>query len=163
MGNSEVTHKPYCGDPALKRYLVDYCFNAITDKQKRLFEAHLLECNSCWEEVQRLHEAVEALRADKAALSSLTPTQLARAFGSSSEAFHPYAGHRLHVFVASGLYALNFVAILFLEIAYQFNRFGFTAFVVAPVVVAFVFGTSTWTLSRGAGLSMRAKPTAGWD
>ena len=163
MGDYDLTHKEYCSDPALKRYLVEYCFNDITEKQKRLFEAHLLDCDSCWEEVKRLHEAVEALRSDKSALKSITSAQLATAFGTSSEAFFSYAGHRLHIYVASGLYALNFIAILFLEIAYQFDRLGLTASVIALLLFVFVFGTSTWALARGATAGARAKPGSGWN
>ena len=163
MGNPEVTHKEYCSDPALKSYLVDYCFDGITDQQRRLFEAHLLDCDSCWEEVKRLHEAVEALRSDKSALNSLTPTRLAMAFGPSSEAFLPYAGHRLHVYMVSGLYASNFVAVLFLEIAYQCDRLGLMASIIAPFVFAFVFGATTWTLFRAVSSSMRTKPAVGWN
>ena len=155
-----MTHNHYCSNPDLKRYLVDYCFGGVTEKQKRVFEAHLLDCDSCWEEIKRLHEAVEALRADKSALNSITPPQLAKAFGASSEIILPYAGHRLHVYAASALYALNFVVILFLEIADHFDWFGVTASVIGPLLFAFVFGISTWTSARKA--DARAKPITGW-
>ena len=43
--------------------MTDYCFGDLTDEDKRrAFEAHILDCDACWEEVQRLDAAVKALQ-----------------------------------------------------------------------------------------------------
>lgn len=162
MGQYELTHRGHCGDPDLKRHLVGYCFGEITEQQKQLFEAHLLECNSCWQELERLHHAVRALQSDRTALRDLRPGELAKAFGISSEVFSAYSGHTTHVYIASVLYALNFIAVLFLETAYQFNRLGTAAAIVAVPVFGFIFGTSIWIFRRGAMLTARGKPGVGW-
>lgn len=54
----------------------------------------------------------------------------------------PFAGHLLHVVISSSLYALLYTIALFVEIAYQFDRFGVAALKIAPFVFLWMIGTS---------------------
>ena len=55
--------KPECVDLAMSELLTGYCFGDLNEEQQFAFEAHFLECDACWEEVQKLDRAVQALRA----------------------------------------------------------------------------------------------------
>lgn len=136
-----------CVNPDIGAFLADYCFEAMADAHKGRFEAHLLECDACWDEVQKLTKAVSLLRQDRALAKSITAGDLARAFGPSArlEAL-PIAGHRSHAVIASTLYSLYFVAILLTEVAYQWDRLGLKALVAAPIVLVSMFCASWWLL-----------------
>ncbi len=63
MSQDEPKDQPKCTDPELSKLMTDYCFGDLTDEDKRrAFEAHILDCDACWEEVQRLDAAVKALQ-----------------------------------------------------------------------------------------------------
>src|SRR5690349_12573149 len=44
--------------------LTSYCFGQLTHEERENVERHLLDCDSCWREFQRLDAAVRTLRFD---------------------------------------------------------------------------------------------------
>ena len=59
---NDSPERPECTDPKISAYMVDYCFGDLPEDKQRIFEAHILDCDACWEEVQRLDQAVQVLR-----------------------------------------------------------------------------------------------------
>lgn len=69
----------------------------------------------------------------------------------------PFGGHLWHVFAGCVLYALLYVDALFLEVAYQFDRFGPSAFKLSPLVFLWIFGTSAAALWLDWRQTLRGK------
>ena len=55
-----------CAREDLHRLLTRYEFGAITAEEKVAFERHVLECDACFEDLERGAAAVRALRGDPA-------------------------------------------------------------------------------------------------
>jgi hypothetical protein len=132
----------FCRRPDLNRSVTAYCFGEATASDREDFEAHLLECDFCWAEVQRLGRAVRLLRSDRQLTRSVFTVQIATCLGISGKLRRPLGGHWIHVVVASALYALLFAVALPLEVAYQFDRYGRQAVEVSFVLFAWVFLTT---------------------
>ncbi len=142
MSRELVPKDPPCVDPALNRYLTDYCFADLSDHDRRLFEAHLIDCDFCWEEVQRLSSAVSVLRFDKSLMRSVRPADLSLLLGMGGRLDWLFAGHTRHVVAACVLYALLYVVGLMTEVSYAFDKFGAEALKLAPLVFLWIIGTS---------------------
>jgi hypothetical protein len=130
--------------------LAAYCFEDLNENERRLFEAHLLDCDFCWDEVQRLIEAVRVFRSDKQLLRSFSPAEVGSVLGLSIKLDWPLSGHLLHAVAASVLYALLYAIALLLEISYSFDSFGPTALRLVPLVLLWVGATTTGALLLGA-------------
>ncbi len=139
-----------CPDSDNNARLAAYCFEDLNENERRLFEAHLLDCDFCWDEVQRLSEAVRVFRSDKQLLRSFSPAEVGSVLGLSIRLDWPFAGHSLHVLAASVLYALLYAITLLLEIAYSFDSFGPTALRLLPLVLLWVAATTTGALLLGS-------------
>jgi anti-sigma factor RsiW len=122
-----------CVDPPQHSYLAPYCFGEATQQQRDEFEAHLLRCDTCWSELQRLEATIRVIRTAPALLRP-DPRQLALTIGLAGRLQAPFRGHRRFVFVASAIFGLPFVASIWTELGYSFDRFGGLAFVLSPVV-----------------------------
>lgn len=131
-----------CSEPLLSGYLADYCFADLPDEKRRLFEAHLLECEHCWREVRRLGSAVEALRQDKSLVWSVSQADLSALAGISAKLERPFGGHIGHVLVTCAMYSLAYVVALLVEVAYAFDELGPTLLRIAPAVSLWIFATS---------------------
>ena len=148
-----------CVEPELNGYLTDYCFADLSETERHLFEAHLLDCDFCWNEVQRLSSAVAALRFDRALARSVSPADLSALLGISAKLDWLWAGHWKQVFAASILYALMFAIGLVGEVSYEFDRLGKTALELAPLVFLWILATSVaaffldWRSVRTGGRS----------
>jgi membrane protein CcdC involved in cytochrome C biogenesis len=68
-----------------------------------------------------------------------------------------FAGHSLHVFAASALYALLYGIGLLLEIAYSFDSYGPTALRLLPLVLLWVGATTTGALLLGSKAVSRGR------
>lgn len=155
MDNQQnIMRQKDCPAPEISRLLTPFCFGRASESEKQLVEAHLLECDCCWRETQRLDAAVRVLDSDRSLLQTLTPAEIASALGLSSKLNSVFGGHLPHVLVASGLYAALYAVALLGEIAYQFDRYGRASLWVAVAIFAFVFVTSLtglavdWKLTR---------------
>jgi hypothetical protein len=89
--------------------------------------------------VRRLASAVRVLDSDQSLLQSLTPADVAAAFGISGKLDLPFGGHRWHALLASGLYAALFAVALLGEVAYQFDHYGRRAIAAAVAMFAAMF------------------------
>jgi len=115
----------------------------------------LLECECCWREVQRLGSAVRVLDTDRSLLQSLTPADVAAAFGISGRLDFPFGGHRWHALIACGLYAALYPIALLGEVAYQFDRYGRAGLAAAAVAFLWIFATSFLGLAVDWRLTIR--------
>lgn len=147
MADQDVVRRPpRCSTPELNDYVAAYCFGDASEDERRLFEAHLLDCDFCWEEVRRFSAAVETLRSGKDLIRSVSPADVSALIGPSAKLQWPFAGHTIHVLVASALYALLYVVGLLSEVAYAFDRLGGAALRIAPLVFLWILATSVLAL-----------------
>jgi len=137
-----LTSTTGCSSPEISSQLSAYCFEDVPDSERRLFEAHLLDCDLCWSEVHRLGAGVQALRADKELLRTASVTDVSSVLGISAKLDWLMGGHLPHVLLASALYALSCSLMLPIEVAYAFDRFAPVAMKLTPIVFLWVFLTS---------------------
>jgi hypothetical protein len=128
--------------PTLNRQVAGYCFGDLTEEEMRSFEAHLLDCDFCWHEVERLEAAIGLLRTDRDMTERFSPADAVALFGISSRVTWPFAGHLWHVLASCTLYALLYSVALLVEVAYQFDQFGSAALKIAPLVFLWILATS---------------------
>ena len=131
-----------CSSPEISQRLAAYCFEDLSEPERRLFEAHLLDCDFCWTEVQRLSAAVQALRSDKELLRNISVTDVSSVLGISAKVDWFLGGHATHVLVASLLYALGYTLVLFIEVVYAFDKMAPAALVLGPAIFLWTFVTS---------------------
>lgn len=136
-----------CLSPEINRRLAAYCFEDLSESERRLFEAHLLDCDFCWAEVQRLSAAVQAMRSDKDLLRSLSVADVSSVLGISAKFDWRFGGHTPHVVLSSMLYALGYAVLLLVEVAYAFENLGTMALKLAPVVFLWISCTSILALA----------------
>jgi hypothetical protein len=132
---------PQCEALELNQYLTEYCFGTVAEPERRRFEAHLLECDLCWDEVKRLSSAVQTLRSDNALVEMFLPADVSTCLGLSAKLHELFGGHVIHVLVGMFLYASLYVCGLLSEVAYAFNEFGRTALLLCPIVFIWIAGT----------------------
>jgi hypothetical protein len=137
-----MTRTPECAEPKQTVFVEPYCFDDLTDEARQGFEAHLLRCAHCWGEVQRLQEHVGLLRSDRRLAATLMTPDVLGVLGMSGALNRPLAGHGRYVLLASTLYALLFAVPVVVEVAYQFDRFGGLALLLAPPVFLYVMITT---------------------
>lgn len=141
-----------CIAPAVSELLTPYCFGDATDSQRLAFELHLVECDACWREFQRLDSAVGALRSDMTFAHTLTVSEISGLLGLSARLEQAFGGHLSHAVVASAICAGLYAVPVLVEVAYQWEQFRPTAVVAAPLVFLWGFGTTLLAL----GLQARA-------
>jgi len=144
--NVEGRHENRCRRPDLNRTVTAYCFGEATESERQDFEAHLLECDFCWAEVQRLGRAVRMLRLDRQLTRTIFTVQIATCLGISGKLPRRFGGHWIHAVVASALYALLFAIALPLEVAYQFDRYGAGALEISALLFVWIFATTILAL-----------------
>ena len=102
-----------------------------------------------------MEAAVRVLETDRSLAQSLTPTDVAAAFGISGRLDLPFGGHRWHALLAGGLYAVLYADALLVEVAYQFDRYGRAAMMVALAAGGWIFITSLAGLAVDWKLTFR--------
>jgi hypothetical protein len=130
-----------CRRPA-SEYVVPYCFGDLEEGERASFEQHLLGCEECWTEVQRLEANVRVLRTEQHLKGLLLSSDVLGIFGMSGRFDLPMAGHRAFLVLASCLYAALYAIPILVEIAYQFDVYGAAAMKIAPAVFAWVVLTT---------------------
>lgn len=63
-----------CQDPKIGKLIMRYELNLVSDEEKRLFEAHLLDCDACYLELYSLSPAIKTMAANKEALLAVLET-----------------------------------------------------------------------------------------
>lgn len=148
MGDpSMAASRSGCSSPEVGGQLAAYCFEELSERERRLFEAHLLDCDFCWAEVQRLSAAVQALHSDKQLLQTLSVADVSTVLGISAKLDWRLGGHLSHVLLSSAMCAFGYALLLLIEIAYAFDRFGQTALAVAPAVFLWAFSSTILALT----------------
>ncbi len=158
----ESKNGPRCGKPEWNEAITAYCFGGIREEDRDRFEAHVLECDLCWQEVQRLDSLIHTLRSDKSLTQRHFASDIVSLVGISSEFRRFVAGHRIHAGVAAAIFACVVAGSVFMEIAYQYDRFGPLAWTAAPVALLWMAGAmvtalvADWKLTgsgRASGLA----------
>ena len=150
----------FCERPELATTITPYCFGDISEQERSTFEAHLLECDSCWREVERLSNGVQALRSDSNLKQTLVTPELFGAFGISGGMDRPFGGHLPYVIAVAVLYGLLWMIGIWTELGYAYDRFGALAWVLSVPVMIWVSATVILSL-RADTSETRAQSSAG--
>jgi len=138
---------PSCSEPQINGLITAYCFGRVSEEEKKALEVHVLECDYCWTQVQRLEQAVHVLSSERTLINSLSASDVATVFGISARLERFLGGHIWHALIACFLYAGLFGVTLLLEVSYRFDAYGRTALKLSPVVLLWIFTTSVIALS----------------
>ncbi len=71
--------------------ITTYCFGELSDEERYRFEAHLIECPYCWEEVRRLDSIIRSIQADRS-LTRQFDSDIISAIGISSRVPRTFSG-----------------------------------------------------------------------
>jgi FtsH-binding integral membrane protein len=113
-----------CFEPSINEQLTAFCFGERTAENTRAIEDHLLRCDRCWLEFQRLSESVRVLRLDPRLKPSLPMSEVISLFGLSGKINRPFAGHRRFVVAVALLFGLEWTVGLWSELGYSYDRYG---------------------------------------
>lgn len=142
-----------CSDPRFDSYVTPYCFADLSGQEREDFELHLLSCEACWSEVDRLSKAVALVKASPKLVDRLRTPEVVGQFGMSGHLEQPFGGHRAFTLVLASLYGLLHVASVWTELSYSYDRFG--NLIWGSSVFAFAAATigaalALWLAARGA-------------
>lgn len=113
-----------CTDSRLGELTAALALGGLSSRDQQRVEAHLLECDACWEDVQRLEATVSVLRGDRERVRAMVLRDINVLMGPSSR-FHTWlAGERRFAFGVTGIYALLFGLALVVEVAYAIADLG---------------------------------------
>ena len=149
-----------CLNPPINEYATPYCFGDATEEQRDAFSAHLLECDYCWEEVQRLEAAIRVLRSDPEVVGAFAANDVINLFGLSARLEKWFGGHWPQLAVAVSMYSLLFPLALLAEVAYDFDRLGRPAVDASPFMFVWIAVTSLAAFAmvwHGSRTNARAK------
>jgi hypothetical protein len=149
-----------CERPELSTQITPYCFGDISKQERSMFEAHVLECDSCWREVDRLSNGVHVLRTDSNLKQTLVTPELFGAFGISGGLDRPFGGHLTYVIAVAVLYGLEWTAGIWTELGYSYDRFGPLAWMLSGPVMIWVSATLVLSLRADAN-ETRAQSSSG--
>lgn len=153
-----------CIDWRLGDALTSYCFGGLSDDERQAVEKHLIDCEACWTEFQRLDASVRTLRFNQMLHPALPVTEVVSMLGLSSRLNRPFGGHRRYVLWIAGLYGLEWMLSVWTELGYSYDRFGSLAWVLsgptllwmtAALVLALFDGTKS-TVARETNGLMRS-------
>lgn len=153
-----------CASPSINEALTSYCFGDLDASGREQVSFHLLECDICWEEFQRLDECVRALRHDPHLNLGAPTLEMFSVLGMSGRLDQPFAGHTSFVLVVAGLYGLLHVASVWTELGYSYGQFGALAWVLSPLVFLWTAGTLASALHLDAKQAFKGTPSGlGWS
>jgi hypothetical protein len=149
-----------CDEPAVAALLTRYCFGDSPEVEEQAVEAHLLACDRCWQDLQRLESSVRILRAG--ALGPMASrSELTSVFGLSGRLDRAFGGHLSYVLGVAILYGIEWTLGLWSELGYSYDRFGGLAWrlsgpvsiwVAATLFVALWFDTKATRAGKASGL-----------
>lgn len=90
----------------------------------------------------KLTSAVEVLRFDRELMPPVTGNEVASTFGWSSRLHQPFAGHRWLAVISCAVYALLYVAVMWVEIGLQYDRYAGRVALGSPVVFGLIAVTT---------------------
>lgn len=130
--SGQSDERPHCTKGDVGESIQAYCFGDISGQDRDRFEAHLLECDYCWQEVRRLDALTSLLRSDKTLTRHYFAPDIVSMLGVSSNVHKFLAGNWIHASVASAIYASIIAISIFMEIAYQYDRYATLACWASP-------------------------------
>lgn len=136
-----------CAEPALSERIGPYCFGDLGEQDREAFERHLLSCDACWREVERLLAGVSVIRGSRDLLRRAQSPDVVGVLGLSGRLERPFGGHVRLAATASVLYALLFAVPVVVEVAYEFDRYGNLAMALAASALVWMLGTTLATLA----------------
>jgi Putative zinc-finger len=125
----------------LGKTLTSYCFGTLSDRDQEAVEEHLMACDVCWDEFQRLDAAVRTLRLDRAVGPASPPAEAISLLGLTGRLNRPFAGHKAFVVVAAILFAVVWTLGVWCELGYAYDRFGGLAWALSVPVSIWVVGS----------------------
>lgn len=134
----DVAHPPAECPIPLQEALTSYCFNALDSKERQKVGLHLLECDSCWREVQRLEACVRVLRHDPQLKPLSIDAETVAVLGMSARLDQPLGGHSGFATFTASVYGLLHGASVWTELSYSYNRFAILTWVLSLVACASV-------------------------
>jgi hypothetical protein len=113
-----------CREPSLNEALTDFCFDKVSPDREQALALHLLDCDTCWQQLTELLPAVRALKVSP----ELKPMQVSRealsAVGISGRLDRQFGGHARYAIGISVLFGLEWLVGLWSELGYSYDRFG---------------------------------------
>jgi hypothetical protein len=152
MNQIAPSGSPGCVDLHMAVHRGAYSFGDDLGDARATFEAHLLECDTCWRAVVRLTDVVRLIRSDETSARAVA-SELPGLIGISGASMRPLAGHTVYVIAAAAGVGLLYAIAAIAELGYGMERFG--ALARATAAGAFVWmtlasGAAFWLISRGA-------------
>jgi hypothetical protein len=144
---------PDCPEPRFDASVTPYCFAELTGRDLQEFEAHLLVCDACWREVDRLSAAAAIAKMSPRVVSRLRTPQVIAELGISGRIDRPFAGHRAFVIIVALLYGLLHGASVWTELAYSYDRYAALTWSLSAGVFAWVtvgLAVSLWSSVKAA-------------
>jgi len=129
-----------CAWPRRDNSINGYCFGEFREEDRFAFESHLLECQLCWAEVQRLDEMIRCIQSGRLEMRRFD-AEIVSMLGISDRIEAIFAGHTLHAIIVGALYALMSAATVFMEFAYAFDQYKTLAWSLGPAVFVWTFAT----------------------
>lgn len=123
-----------CKEPALNARIADLCFDQAEGEERSALEAHLLVCDDCWTEFQRISEAVHVLRSESALVQPVMAADLIQLVGLGGRLHRRLGGHAAIVSAISVGFGLMMGLALLAEVAYQWKTYAGWALYVSLII-----------------------------
>src|SRR5258706_730203 len=111
--------------------LTSYCFGRLSDDDRDEVERHLMGCDACWNEFQRLDAAVRALRFDKMLRPSLQVSDVISLVGLSGRLNRAFGGHLPFALGIAVLFGIEWALGVWSELGYAYDRYGHLAWLLS--------------------------------
>lgn len=151
-----------CSAPPFRALIDTYCWGDASDAERMSFEAHLLECDACWEEVQRLERAIGALRSDAALAHPGLMADLLRVTGLSGKLGDPFAGHRNFALRMSALFGIAVSLAVPAELAYGINDLAGVVLLWTPIAAVTMAGAVIGSLAIASARTRAGRSGTVW-
>jgi len=112
-----------CKEPALNARIAELCFNEAEGEDRSALEAHLLVCDECWTEFQRISEAVHVLRSEKTGIEPVMAADLIQLVGLGARLHRRLGGHAFIAGIIAFGFGLMVTLALLVEVAYQWDTY----------------------------------------
>lgn len=122
-----------CNEQVLSARIADLCLGEASGEERSALEAHLLVCDECWTEFQRVNEAVQVLRSDKA-LEPVMVADLIQLVGLGARLHRWLGGHAVIAVAISIGFGLMMALALLVEVAYEWPTYSHWAMYVSVII-----------------------------
>jgi hypothetical protein len=123
-----------CKEPALNARIAELCLGEADGHERSTLEAHLLVCDECWTEFQRINEAVHVIRSDKTDLEPVTAADFIQLVGLGAQLHRWLGGHAVITVAISIGFGLMMALALLVEVAYQWTTYRQWALYVSVII-----------------------------